>query len=270
MSNQLYIDLIKKVLIDYFRIDQTEYWPVKSNLFTKLLENTLFSLKRRKYKLCHERIYQLSERIEGRDCPRYADTMIGLERLENIEYCFNEIISNNVPGDFLETGVWRGGATIFMKALLKSENIDDRNVWVADSFEGLPKPNEKYKADKNSTFHNWPEMAISLDSVKNNFNKYGLLDDKVIFLKGWFKDTLPSAQIKSISLLRLDGDMYESTRDALINLYPKLSIGGYILIDDYKTVSNCKQAVDDYRKQNNITEEILNADWASIFWRKLK
>jgi O-methyltransferase len=270
MNNQLYLDLIKKVLIDLYRVDQTEYWPVKSNLSTKLLENTIYILKKKRVKLCHEKNYELSERIEGRDCPRYADTMIGLKRLENIEYCFNEIIKNKIPGDFIETGVWRGGATIFMKALLKSADINDRNVWVADSFEGLPKPDEKYTADKESTFHNWTELAVSLDCVKNNFNKYGLLDENVIFLKGWFKDTLPIAPINSVSLLRLDGDMYESTWDALINLYPKLSIGGYILIDDYNSVTNCKKAVDDYRKQNNITEEVQNADWASIFWKKLK
>ncbi len=107
---------------------------------TRFLENTFYSLKKKKVKKCHERSYTLSERIEGRDCPRYADTTIGLKRLENIEYCFNEIIRNNFPGDFIEPGVRRGGATIFMKALLKSADINDRNVWVTDSFGGLPKP----------------------------------------------------------------------------------------------------------------------------------
>jgi len=270
MNNQPYLDLIKKVLIDLKRVDQTEYWPVKSNFGTRFLENALYLLKKKRVKLCHVRTYELSDRIEGRDCPRYADTMIGLRRLENIEYCFNEIIRNNIPGDFIETGVWRGGATIFMKALLKSANIEDRIVWVADSFEGLPRPNKKYQADKDSTFHSWTELAVSLESVKNNFNKYGLLDENVIFLKGWFKDTLPVAPITNVALLRLDGDMYESTWDALINLYPKLSVGGYILIDDYNSVSNCKKAVDDYRKQNNITEEIQKADWSGVFWKKLK
>jgi hypothetical protein len=271
MNNALYTDLLKKVLVDYLRIDQTEYWPVKPNYFTRRLEKLLFSIKKREYILCHKRDYDLSDRLEGRDCPRYADTMIGLKRLDNIEYCVKEVIKNNVPGDLIETGVWRGGATIFMKALLQSANISDRKVFVADSFEGLPVPDgNKYKADKDSTFHKWTELAVSLETVKNNFIKYGLLDDNVVFLKGWFKDTLPTAPIKSLSILRLDGDMYESTWDALINLYPKLSVGGYILIDDYKTVKNCKQAVDDYRNQNNIKEVILDADSASVFWKKEK
>ena len=81
---------------------------------------------------------------------------------------------------------------------------------------------------------------------------------------------MPTAPISSLSLLRLDGDMYESTWDALIHLYPKLSVGGYILIDDYGSVEACKKAVDDYRSQNNIKEEILHADWAGIYWKKLK
>ena len=271
MKNQEYIDLLKKVLVDYFRIEQVEYRAVKPNTFTNLLEAVLFSLKNKKYSLCYKSSYTLQDRIEGKDWPVNADTMIGLKRLENIEFCFDDIIKNNIPGDLIETGAWRGGATIFMRALLKSENINNRTVWVADSFEGLPKPDEnKYSADKGSHFHESHQLAVSLDIVKNNFKKYDLLDDKVVFLKGWFKDTLPTAPISSLSLLRLDGDMYESTWDALIHLYPKLSVGGYILIDDYGSVDACKKAVDDYRSQNNIQEEILHADWAGIYWKKLK
>ena len=271
MNKNLYVDLLKKVLIDYYRVNQVEYWPVHSNFFTKTLESLFRFINKKDYTICHQRRYVLEERIEGLDNPRYADSMIGLKRLDNIEYCFYDIINNKIEGDFIETGVWRGGATIFMKALLKANNISNKVVWVADSFEGLPKPNkEKYDADKDSTFHLWSELAISLETVKANFEKYDLLDDKVKFLKGWFKDTLPIAPITSLALLRLDGDMYESTWDALINLYPKLSVGGYILIDDYGTVGACKKAVEDYRRQNNISEKIKFADKASVFWKKEK
>ncbi|MBC7473966.1 MAG: class I SAM-dependent methyltransferase, partial [Candidatus Sericytochromatia bacterium] len=141
--------------------------------------------------------------------------------------------------------------------------------WVADSFDGLPPPNEElYPADKNSNFHTMNPLKISIDDVKNNFKKYDLLDEQVKFLKGWFKDTLPNAPIEKLAVLRLDGDMYESTMDALTSLYPKLSIGGYILIDDYGAIDSCSKAVDDYRSKNNITEKILKVDHSGVYWQK--
>jgi len=269
MHYKLYIDLLKKVLIDYHRLDFVEYRPLEPNFFTKSILMIARLIKTKNYAICYETKYKIEDRLEGRDWPTYADTMIGLKRLENIEFCFMEIIRNNIPGDFIETGVWRGGATIFMQGLLKSYGITDRNVWVADSFEGLPKPDQDiYEADLDSILYKSKQLAVSLETVKKNFEKYGLLDENVRFLSGWFKDTLPEAPIDRIALLRLDGDMYESTMDALVNLYPKLSVGGYILIDDFGSVNACRKAVLDYRNEHKITEEIEQADWAGIFWRK--
>jgi hypothetical protein len=108
--------------------------------------------------------------------------MIGLKRLDNIQFCIENIIKNNIEGDLIETGVWRGGATIFMRAVLAAYDITDRRVFVADSFEGLPKPNEnKYPADKSDLHHTKEFLAVSIDDVKANFEKYGLLDDRVVF-----------------------------------------------------------------------------------------
>jgi hypothetical protein len=105
--------------------------------------------------------------------------------MDNIQYCLEDIIKNDVPGDTIETGVWRGGACIFMRAILKAYNDTSRKVWVADSFEGLPRPNiKKYPQDKGLDLSVCKELAISLDQVKDNFNAYGLLDDQVSFLKG--------------------------------------------------------------------------------------
>lgn len=209
-------------------------------------------------------------RIIGRDWPDNADTMIGLIRLNNIEYCISEILKNNIEGDLIETGVWRGGAVIFMQAMLKAFDVKGRNVWVADSFEGLPKPNETlYPADKGDDHHTIAYLSVPLETVIYNFKKYHLLDDNVKFLKGWFKDTLSTTEVKKLALLRLDGDMYESTMDTLTNLYPKLSIGGYIIVDDW-VLSGCKKAIEDYRMQHNITEEMVNIDWAGVYWKKEK
>ncbi len=197
--------------------------------------------------------------------------MVGLKRLDNIQWCIEKVLSNNVPGDIIECGVWRGGASIFMRAVLKAYNIKDRIVYVADSFQGCPVPNvQKYPQDKGLNLCDSKVLPISLEKVKANFNIYGLFDQQVHFLEGWFKDTLPYASIQKLAVTRLDGDLYESTMDALNNLYPKLSTGGYIIVDDYFVIPACKAAVMDYRKSHNINDEIINIDESGIFWQKVK
>jgi hypothetical protein len=208
-------------------------------------------------------------RFEGKDWPSAAHTMIGLKRLDNLQFCVEDALTQGVPGDLIETGVWRGGATIFMRAILKAFNVTDRCVWVADSFEGLPLPNaDKYPQDAGDAHHKFKELAISLEQVQSNFERYGLLDNQVRFLKGWFRDTLPNLPAQPLAVVRLDGDMYESTMDALVSLYPKLSKGGYLIVDDYGAVPGCRQAVHDYRQRNKITEEILPIDWTGVYWRR--
>lgn len=192
-------------------------------------------------------------------------TMVGYKRLTNLEELISDVVLKEVGGDVIETGVWRGGASIFMRKLL-NELGSDKTVYVADSFEGLPAPDEKYIHDKGDTHHNVPMLRVSLEEVKGNFEKYSLTEN-VVFLKGWFKDTLPLLTNK-FSLIRLDGDMYESTIDALNNLYPRLSEGGYCIIDDYGVVPGCHHAVNDYRKEHNIKSEIINIDGAGMYWKK--
>ena len=210
-------------------------------------------------------------RAEGRDWPPTAHTMIGLRRLDNLQACIEDILARNIPGDLIETGSWRGGATIFMRAVLKAYGVDDRVVWVADSFEGLPAPDPKrYPADFGSVFHLFADLSVTLDQVKANFDRYGLLDDQVRFLKGWFRDTLPTAPVERLALARLDGDMYESTIDSLESLYPKLSVGGYLIVDDYGDIPACRQAVHDYRRANSITEAIVPIDSTGIYWQRAR
>lgn len=201
--------------------------------------------------------------------PSEMHTMIGFKRLDNLQFCIESVLKERTPGDLIETGVWRGGATIFMRAVLEAYEAKDRQVWVADSFEGLPPPNAaKYRHDTGDTHHTRQDLAISLEEVRDNFERYGLLDDQVRFLKGWFRDTLPEAPIEKLAVIRLDGDMYESTMDGLANLYPRLSTGGYIIVDDYGAVPACKQAVHDYRASHDIDEEILPIDWTGVYWQR--
>lgn len=273
-----YIDLLKKVLVGYFYLPYGEYKPLHRydpswkrwilEVLSSVLEAVSGRFGTKTYVVCEKSTFTIQDRIEGRDWPAYADTMIGLLRLNNVEYCVTEVLKNGVPGDLIETGVWRGGTVIFMQALLKEAGETHRTVWAADSFEGLPPPNEeKYPADKGDRHFANTQNQASLEEVKRNFEKYGLLDDNVRFLKGWFKDTLPSAPIEKLAVVRLDGDMYESTMDALVHLYPKLSPGGYLIIDDW-FLPGCKKAVMDYREANHITEEMSDIDWASVYWKK--
>lgn len=200
--------------------------------------------------------------------PGYADTMIGLKRLDNLQDCIETVLGDGVEGDLIETGVWRGGACIFMRAVLAAYGVENRKIYVADSFEGLPEPDTgAFPVDKGDRHHIHTYLAVSKEEVENNFRKYNLLDDQVIFIKGWFKDTLPQAPIEKLSILRLDGDMYESTMESLENLYPKLSNGGYCIVDDY-ALPRCKAAVDDYREKHAIDSELKEIDWTGIYWRK--
>jgi Macrocin-O-methyltransferase (TylF) len=208
-------------------------------------------------------------RAEGRDWPARAHTMIGFKRLANIRTSVEAVLDDGVPGDLIETGVWRGGAAIFMRAILKARAVTDRVVWVADSFAGLPPPDTaRYPHDEGITIHQSSQLAGPLERVQDNFRRYGLLDSQVRFLKGWFRDTLPTAPIARLAILRLDGDLYESTIQALDSLYDKLSPGGFVIVDDYHNVAACRQAVHDFRSTRDITDPIQTIDWGGAFWRR--
>lgn len=213
--------------------------------------------------------YSIELRETGRDWPAVAHTMIGLKRLQNLQDCAEQVLIDKVPGDFIETGVWRGGAAIFMRGFLKAHGDSRRTVWVADSFEGLPLPDpDTYPADADDPHSTYVELAVPLEEVTENFRRYGLLDDQVRFVKGWFRDTLPPLSRQQFALIRLDGDMYESTIVALQSLYPALSRGGFVIVDDYGAIEGCRRAIDDYRDAHGIFEPMLEADWTGVYWRK--
>jgi glycosyltransferase involved in cell wall biosynthesis len=204
----------------------------------------------------------------GRDWPSRAQTMIGTVRMRNLRHLVERVINEGVQGDFIETGVWRGGACIYVRGIFASYGITDRTVWVADSFKGLPPPDEKgFPEDRGDQHFTVDELAISLDQVKSNFQRYGLLDAQVKFLEGWFKDTLPSAPIQKLAVLRLDGDMYESTIQALDALYDKVTIGGMIIVDDF-VLPACRKAIEDFRNRYDITSRLEDVDGAAVYWRK--
>ncbi len=265
-ARALYLDLMRRSLLDAIYL-HPELIRVRPR--GRLKRSVTSLLERRGIQLVRQRHFDPERRAEGRDWPQHAHTMIGVERLRNIQTCVETVIHSGVPGDLIETGVWRGGSVILMRAVLKAYDISDRTVWVADSFRGLPPPDaDRYPADAGANFHEYKELAVPLEEVRANFNRYGLLDAQVEFLEGWFRDTLPAAPIEQLAVMRLDGDHYESTWDALTNLYPKLSPGGYVIIDDYLLIDPCRAAVDDFRDNNAIIDELEAVDWNAVFWRK--
>jgi len=214
---------------------------------------------------------QLERRETGADWPLNGTTMVGLRRLDHLQRCVEAIVRDDVPGDLIETGVWRGGASIFMRAVLAVLGDEQRRVWLADSFEGLPKSRPaEYPADAGSDEHFVFEyLAVSEEKVRAAFERFGLLDDRAQFLRGWFSDSLPPLRGNHRwSLLRLDGDMYESTIVALESLYPDLSPGGFVIVDDYGAIPQCREAVEDFRRDNGITDPIETIDWTGVGWRR--
>lgn len=265
----IYTDLLKQMLLDYHRTG-LEYKPLQSfnnHWKVRLLKVADKYLRQKGFAVVRTNPFENKENRLRKWGPAQAETMIGMARMKNIEHCIREIAKNNIEGDLIECGVWRGGATIFMKALVDSLGLK-KTVWVADSFKGLPRPDAKYADDEGDHHYIFDEMIVPIETVKENFRKYGLLDEGVQFLEGWFEDTLPLAPIEKLALLRADGDMYSSTIQILENLYPKLSVGGFCIIDDYGLIPNCHKAVDDYRKEHGITDEIISIDGEGVYWKR--
>ncbi|MEJ7833502.1 MAG: TylF/MycF family methyltransferase [Nocardioides sp.] len=265
----LYLDVMAKMLTRYGFEGRnvTVKLPMRSYQ-SYLWDLTRSAMKGRDIRMVEAGEFNTVLRAEGRDWPADAESMIGLRRMANLRTCVESVIADGVPGDLIETGAWRGGATIYMRAILKAHGETGRTVWVADSFEGLPEYDGRFTADAGDQHHTRDELAISLEQVQDNFRRYDLLDDDVRFLVGWFSDTLASAPIEQLSVLRLDGDMYSSTMDALEPLYDKVSSGGYVIVDDYGAVPACAQAIHDFRDAHGITEPMHEIDWASVYWRK--
>jgi O-methyltransferase len=260
----LYLELIRRNLTRYGMGERMPArWPLRRRLLLKAF-NTLNPM------LMGISPFGQRKRDLGRDWPAEAETMIGMQRLTSLQRCVETVLADDVPGDLVECGVWRGGACILMRAVLAAYGDETRCVWLADSFAGVPRPDTaNYRADKGLRLDCAAGiLAVPEAEVRANFQRYGLLDDQVRFLPGWFKDTLHDAPIDRIAVLRLDGDLYESTIQALDALYPRLSPGGFCIIDDYHEIRACRQAVTDYRAKHGVSAEIVDIDGSGVLWRK--
>jgi O-methyltransferase len=251
---ELYLELLKRTLsftlwpeppIPITRVAFQRSW-----LKARLVRGLTALAASRGWQIVEPSPYTDAQRAEGKLWPQYADTMIGMKRLDNLHWCVEDVLRRGIPG-----------ASILMRAILKAHGVTDRRVFVADSFQGFP-PEDGIPDYINTA------CTASRQMVEANFRKYGLLDDQVVFLEGWFKDTLPVAPIDRIAVMRHDGDLYDSTMDGLRALYPKLSIGGYCIIDDYDITDGARQAVDEFRETHRIDTALLEIDFTGRYWQK--
>jgi O-methyltransferase len=264
-----------KVVLTRYGLEECDHEPadLPKRLPAAVRKPLAATLERRGLELVRRRHIDPEIRAVGKDWPppRTAETMVGLKRLDNLEALITTVHDEGVPGDLVEAGVWRGGAAIFMKAVLLALGDQERTVWLADSFQGLPPPDaEKYPVDAGDRHHTHDVLRVTRQDVEANFRRYGLLDSRVRFLEGWFAETLPTAPISKIAVMRLDGDMYGSTMESLAALYPRLSVGGFVVIDDYANpdIAGARAATDDFRSQHGINEPIEIVDWTGVYWRR--
>ena len=195
-------------------------------------------------------------------------TLTSNERINTLLQATKYVVRNNILGDIIECGVWKGGSMMAVALTLLKEDRQDKDLYLFDTYEGMSKPTEYdisfegKKADnqfeenkKSEDSSDW--CFASLDEVKQNVVNTGYNLEKIHFVKGKVENTLPKFAPKQISLLRLDTDWYESTKHELIHLFPRLVQGGVLILDDYGYWQGAKKAVDEYFSQNN-TKILLN------------
>ena len=199
-------------------------------------------------------------------------TLVSYERLWATLMACKHVIQRQIAGDFVECGVWRGGNALLAAEVFRLHG-DDRKVYMFDTFKGMTPPTDvdrsiwtdtpvlpKFLSRQRET-HNEMYYA-SLDEVKANFDKKGLLSDRVVFVEGDVLVTLERPDLPTeISVLRLDTDWYESTRKELQVLYPKLTVGGVLIVDDYGHFSGSKKAVDEYFETDAKRPLLLRSDY---------
>lgn len=190
-----------------------------------------------------------------------------------------EILARNVPGDFVECGVWRGGSAGIMGLALQRSSAN-RTLHLFDSFEGLPEPTgedgayaSEYSGNRASgALVSVSQCQASLSEVQEFLlGRLKLPRTSVQFHVGWFQNTIPQVApgLGPIAVLRLDGDWYDSTRVCLEHLYPLLSRNGVIILDDYYAWEGCAKATEQYRKNFAITAPIKRIDQDAAFWEKI-
>jgi O-methyltransferase len=200
-------------------------------------------------------------------------TMTSIERMYALYSSTDYVLKNNIEGDFVECGVWRGGSAMLLAMMLNNRNITNRKIHLFDTFEGMTAPssfdfsfsgeNATELLSKNTDESGKPAWCLAdINDVKNNMQKTGFPSDNLVYVKGKVEDTLPlNKPTAPIALLRLDTDWYESTKHELNVLYPILTHNGILIIDDYGHWEGCRKAVDEYISENKVSILLNRIDY---------
>lgn len=207
-------------------------------------------------------------------------TMTSPERIKALLDAVRYITENNIEGDYVECGVWKGGSTMAVASILCQLNKFDMQLWLYDTFEGMSEPTDcdvdfqgrkaKDRLVKEDKYSSWVWAYSDYEEVKKTMALTKYPDSKIIYMKGKVEDTLFSKkQPEKISILRLDTDWYESTKIELEVLFPKVVKGGIVIIDDYGHWKGSKKAVDEYIKKNNLTVFLNRIDYTGRLMVKI-
>jgi cephalosporin hydroxylase len=211
----------------------------------------------------------LDER-DGEPADYFPYTTMGRVRLDHLQGCLETIRTTAVDGDLVECGPGRGGGAIFLRGFLDAHEMDDRKVWVIDPFRASPTSNTAAGPESSLPGGGlgFPDLLGDLNSVRDGFARFDLLDDRVRFLQGPPGHTVADAPIEKVSLLRIGGDLDGAIGDVLDALYDKVAVGGFVVADQYGTAS-VQQAVEEFRSRRGIADPIERTDWVGAYWRKI-
>jgi cephalosporin hydroxylase/SAM-dependent methyltransferase len=181
---------------------------------------------------------------------------LGRTRLEHLESVLESIRNEGIGGDLVDAGTGRGGAAIFMRGYVEARALPARRVWVADPFDGSTEAKD-----------GGPDFPADLNSVREGFSRFGLLDERVVFLQGAPASVLRDAPLGEIALLRVDALAPSAVEEVLEAAYDRVAPGGFVVIDDYNA-PECQAAVDRFRAGRSIAEPLARIDWSAACWRR--
>ena len=261
VSAHLYLDLLKRNLV---RWGEVKAVPLSGKGFLRRAVRTIFAL--RDLQICQIKPFVAERREVGQDWPD-GPTVVGLRRLDNIQHCIQTVLRDEIPGDLVDAGLWRGGASILMRAVLAAMGDAQRHVWCADLCWNPGAPHGSSGAGE-VAYPPVPYRTPPLDAVKANFERYAMLDSRVTFVVGPFAETLATAPICDVAVLRLDTETFEATQDVLEVLYPKVSPGGFVIVSDYGQADRAtRRAVDEFRDAHHVRAPVVDIDGTGAYWR---
>ena len=197
-------------------------------------------------------------------------TMTSVDRVAALVAATRYLVANDIQGDFVECGVWRGGSTMAVAHTLIETGATDRHLYLYDTFAGMSEPGERDRMADGTTAaellgtggrYSAYQCYAGRREVMKNVLSTGFPENHVHFVEGKVEDTIPGIVPSQIALLRLDTDWYESTKHELTHLYPLLAERGVLIVDDYGHWHGAKEATDEYFQQNGFTPLLQRIDY---------